>query len=158
MAQFIGGASGSSKGRKFEIRAAADGHSLFISDTHSGGRCEKHGLDWADAHGLATAFVRGEIPLDRVREFVPTVDLPLATPLAPGATDGFPTVGKEWVSTKKPPYQYTVSWVIDVEADSPKEAAHKAAQAMYPGTTATTFTVTDSNGDAETIDIAEVRE
>lgn len=53
------------------------------------------------------------------------------------------------------PQSYAVVWRIDIEADSPEEAVHKARQfQLAPDTTATVFEVTSPDGATETIDIA----
>lgn len=52
--------------------------------------------------------------------------------------------------------EYKVIWVIDVDADSPREAAEKAlAIHRNPDSIATVFTVTDKHGGETLIDLNE---
>ena len=52
---------------------------------------------------------------------------------------------------------YKVSWTIDVEATSPREAAEKArAYQTKPRTTATVFTVASASGEPQVIDLHEL--
>lgn len=53
--------------------------------------------------------------------------------------------------------RYRVTWVIDIEADTPRDAAHAAlAIQRNPNSTATVFDVSDDAGDdAERIDLLE---
>ena len=50
--------------------------------------------------------------------------------------------------------QYKVSWEIDIDAESPEEAAQKAlAIQRDPESIATCFTVTDECGNREEVDL-----
>ena len=49
-----------------------------------------------------------------------------------------------------------LTWDIDLEADSPREAAEQALRIMQrPDSTATVFTVVDDLGQQQTIDLME---
>jgi hypothetical protein len=54
--------------------------------------------------------------------------------------------------------EYHVIWEIDLDADSPQEAAKKA-RAIHrdPDSLATVFDVTDEAGHTERVDLEEVR-
>lgn len=57
--------------------------------------------------------------------------------------------------------EYHVLWKVDVEADSPEEAARQArTMQVRPGTTATVFDVIegDSDGDAVRVDLLGLEE
>lgn len=50
---------------------------------------------------------------------------------------------------------YVVHWVIDIEADTPEDAARKAlAIHRNPNSIATVFTVTDATGKSEDFDLS----
>ena len=52
-----------------------------------------------------------------------------------------------------------VTWEIDLDAATPREAAEKAFAIMQqPGTTATVFDVTDPAGDTHRVDLMEGEE
>lgn len=50
---------------------------------------------------------------------------------------------------------YLVEWRIDIEADSPQEAAELARKYQRPGTSAVVFHVTDGDGTETVIDLEE---
>jgi hypothetical protein len=50
---------------------------------------------------------------------------------------------------------YVVTWTIDVEADTPQEAAQLARDYQRPGTTAVVFDVTDQSGETTSVDLWE---
>lgn len=50
--------------------------------------------------------------------------------------------------------EFAVAWHIDVDADSPLEAARLARQMQSPGTTALVFEVRDRKGLTHQIDLA----
>ena len=52
-----------------------------------------------------------------------------------------------------------VTWEIDVDADTPREAVEEAFRIMQrPDTTATVFDVTDETGDTHRVDLMEGEE
>lgn len=52
--------------------------------------------------------------------------------------------------------EYLVTWEIELDAESPKEAAYKAWEIMRaPDSTANHFAVFSENGDLEFIDLTE---
>lgn len=54
---------------------------------------------------------------------------------------------------------YTLYWQIDIDADSPKEAAHKARDIQLdPTNTATVFEVFDPEGNQYFVDLLDVQE
>ena len=54
------------------------------------------------------------------------------------------------------PNQYLVTWEIDVECESPEEAALEAWKLMrHPDSTANVFTVTDEQGGSVKVDLEE---
>lgn len=55
--------------------------------------------------------------------------------------------------------QYRVTWEIDIEAETPEEAARKAlAIQRNPASTATVFNVTAEDGEMEDVDITELEQ
>jgi len=51
---------------------------------------------------------------------------------------------------------YRVSWEIDIDADSPREAAERALEIQRrPDSTATVFTVRDETGESIEVDLGE---
>lgn len=55
--------------------------------------------------------------------------------------------------------EYRVEWAIDIEADTPEEAARLALKIQRdPASTATVFTVTDEDGEMEDFDILAIDE
>lgn len=52
--------------------------------------------------------------------------------------------------------EYRVTWTIEVEADSPQQAAEMARDAQEPGTHATVFEVFDTFGTVTKVDVASV--
>ena len=54
---------------------------------------------------------------------------------------------------------YRVSWEIDIDADSPEEAARKAREIqLRPDSHATVFDLTDESGESARIDLLELDE
>lgn len=54
---------------------------------------------------------------------------------------------------------YWITWEIEVDADTPREAAQEALDVQRDEfSTATVFLVTDANGNKEYIDLEEVEE
>jgi hypothetical protein len=53
--------------------------------------------------------------------------------------------------------QYRIIWSIDIEADSPEQAAHQARQyQLDPDSTATVFAVTDADtGQEQVVDLID---
>lgn len=55
--------------------------------------------------------------------------------------------------------EYRVEWAVDIEADTPEEAARQAlAIQRDPESTATFFTVTDDSGAQKAVDLAEIEQ
>lgn len=55
--------------------------------------------------------------------------------------------------------EYRVEWAIDIEADTPEEAARLALEIQRdPASTAMVFTVTDEAGEVATIDLTAIDE
>lgn len=53
--------------------------------------------------------------------------------------------------------EYRVTWSIDVDAETPEDAANEARSAqLAPDSLATVFEVTDEAGNTETVDVVEI--